>query len=99
MPSKKFKCPKCDRTFSMAAHLARHTSTMHATNRKNAAKKKSSSKSGKKRAYKKRGAVGRPAGVSNRFGLSSMTLDELGKLIAAARSEARARIRNLEASL
>lgn len=24
-----FKCSKCDRTFSMAAHLARHTNTIH----------------------------------------------------------------------
>lgn len=26
----KFKCAKCDRTFSMAAHLGRHQSTVHA---------------------------------------------------------------------
>lgn len=26
-----FKCPKCDRTFSMAAHLARHMNTIHST--------------------------------------------------------------------
>jgi len=25
----KFKCPKCDRTFSMAPHLGRHMSTIH----------------------------------------------------------------------
>jgi len=24
-----FRCPKCDRVFSMAAHLARHANTMH----------------------------------------------------------------------
>ncbi len=29
-----FKCPKCDRTFSMAAHLARHTNTIHGGGRK-----------------------------------------------------------------
>jgi uncharacterized C2H2 Zn-finger protein len=28
---RKFKCSRCDRTFSMAAHLARHQNTMHAT--------------------------------------------------------------------
>lgn len=28
-----FKCPKCERSFSMAAHLARHTSTIHAGKR------------------------------------------------------------------
>ena len=27
---KSFKCPKCGRTFGMAAHLGRHMSTMHA---------------------------------------------------------------------
>jgi Tfp pilus assembly protein FimV len=29
MPSGKFRCSKCDRTFSMAAHLARHQNSMH----------------------------------------------------------------------
>ena len=29
MAKKSLKCPKCDRTFSMPAHLARHTSTIH----------------------------------------------------------------------
>ena len=38
---RKFKCPKCDRTFSMAAHLARHQNTMHrAKSRKKVAKQK-----------------------------------------------------------
>lgn len=30
MAKGKYKCPQCDRTFSMAAHLARHQSTIHA---------------------------------------------------------------------
>lgn len=30
MPRKKFKCSRCDRSFSMAAHLARHMNTLHA---------------------------------------------------------------------
>ncbi len=29
MTKGEFRCPTCGRTFSMAAHLARHTSTMH----------------------------------------------------------------------
>lgn len=29
MAGGKFKCSKCDRSFTMAAHLARHTSSMH----------------------------------------------------------------------
>ncbi len=41
MAKGKFKCSKCDRSFSMAAHLGRHVSTMHAAKkRKKAAKKK-----------------------------------------------------------
>ncbi len=34
MARRMFKCPKCDRRFSMAAHLARHTSTIHASKSK-----------------------------------------------------------------
>ncbi|MHC4092112.1 MAG: HTH domain-containing protein [Planctomycetota bacterium] len=41
MAKGKFKCSKCDRTFAMAAHLARHVSTTHAAKgRKKTAKKK-----------------------------------------------------------
>ncbi len=29
MARKKFKCSKCDRRFSMAAHLARHVNAIH----------------------------------------------------------------------
>ena len=28
-----FKCPKCERSFSMAAHLGRHTNTIHGSRR------------------------------------------------------------------
>lgn len=44
--TRRFKCSKCDRTFAMAAHLARHQNTTHAaktrtkTVKKKAAKKK-----------------------------------------------------------
>ena len=82
----------------MAAHLARHTSSTHGTKRKKAAKKKSKAK-GKKRGAKKRRAPGRPAGASSRFGLSAMTLEQLGDLIAVAKTEARKRIQAFEASL
>ena len=34
MARRMFKCPKCDRRFSMAMHLARHTSTIHASKSK-----------------------------------------------------------------
>ena len=39
--ARKFKCSKCDRTFAMAAHLARHQSTTHGTkSRKKAVRSK-----------------------------------------------------------
>ncbi len=37
---RKFKCSKCGRSFSMAAHLGRHKSTMHASKKAKATKKK-----------------------------------------------------------
>jgi uncharacterized C2H2 Zn-finger protein len=46
---RKFKCPKCDRTFSMAAHLGRHLNTMHAMKkRKKTAKKKHAKRAARK---------------------------------------------------
>ncbi len=54
MAKGKLKCSKCDRTFSMAAHLARHVSTTHASRQKKAAAKR---KRAKRRVMKK---VGRP---------------------------------------
>ena len=47
----KFKCSKCSRTFSMAAHLARHQNTIHAG--------KAKKKRVKKKVARKR-VVGRP---------------------------------------
>ena len=35
---RRFKCAKCDRKFSMAAHLARHMSTIHASKKIKATK-------------------------------------------------------------
>lgn len=51
MARKAFKCNKCDRSFSMAAHLARHQSTIHAS-KQNASRKASA----------KTARVGRPRG-------------------------------------
>lgn len=34
MAKKRLKCPKCDRTFSMPAHLARHENSMHEAGRR-----------------------------------------------------------------
>ncbi len=40
MARKKFKCPRCERRFSMAAHLARHVNAIHKRAKKKAAKGK-----------------------------------------------------------
>ena len=51
-----FKCPKCERSFSMAAHLARHTNTIHGARRG----PKPMARRGPGRPRKRR--VGRPRG-------------------------------------
>ncbi len=48
------KCPKCERRFSMAAHLARHLGTIH--------KRKAKKRVAKKRTTARR-KVGRPKGA------------------------------------
>ncbi|UCC31560.1 MAG: C2H2-type zinc finger protein [Phycisphaerales bacterium] len=53
--AKSFRCTKCDRTFSMPAHLARHLNTIH---RRKKGKKPAA---GKAKKVKRR--VGRPKGV------------------------------------
>ncbi len=46
---RRFKCSKCDRTFSMAAHLARHQNTLHAAKgRKRTVKKRRAKRAGRK---------------------------------------------------
>ncbi len=106
MAKGKFKCSRCDRTFSMAAHLARHKNTIHASKaKKKAAKKKAR---GKKKARKRRivkrarrtgKRVGRPRGIASRLGLQGLTLEQLGQLITAARSEARRKMAEVAKSL
>ncbi len=51
---KKIKCPRCKRRFSMAAHLARHMSTLH--------KRKTKKRVAKKSRRKAKRKVGRPKG-------------------------------------
>ena len=60
MAKGKFKCSKCGRTFSMAAHLARHTSTIHATK----ARKKTAKKRTRKRKAERK--VRRPKGTKKK---------------------------------
>ena len=42
--ARKFKCSKCDRTFSMAAHLARHQNTTHGAKPKRKVARKKAAK-------------------------------------------------------
>ena len=59
MAKKTLKCPKCDRMFSMQAHLARHVSAAHSKKKKKAKKKtakrrkKTAAKRKKKKAAKR----------------------------------------------
>ena len=89
MPKRKtLKCPKCDRKFSMAAHLARHQNTMHGGRKKataTMAKRRPTTRMTKR--------LGRPRGVG---GLQDMSLDQLMNLIDSAREEARSRLAELE---
>ena len=90
----KFRCARCKRTFSMAAHLARHKSTIHAS--------KSKKKAGAKRKTRRRRTVkraGRPKGVAARLKLQGLTLEQLGQLIAAARVQARRKMSELKKAL
>ena len=51
MARKRLKCPKCDRRFSMAAHLARHQNTIHKRKpRKKVVKRKKTKRRTRRRA-------------------------------------------------
>ncbi len=97
MPKKTFKCSKCDRSFKMAGHLARHLSATHGTKKKRKTKvAKKAKRRGKKQTMKR---AGRPKGSTSRFGLKDMSLERLTELIDAARHEARNRLAEIEASI
>ena len=94
MPRKKHKCPKCDRSFKMAAHLARHAGSAHGAKKKKVAKK--ARRRPMKRTAKK---LGRPKGSTSRLGLKKMSLERLTELIDAARHEARSRLAEIESAI
>ena len=97
MPKKMFKCSKCDRSFKMAGHLARHLSATHGAKKKRKTKvAKRAKRRGKKRTMKR---AGRPKGAASRLGLKTMSLERLTELIDAARGEARSRLAEIEASI
>ena len=86
---RKLKCPKCDRTFSMPAHLARHMSSHTGGAGKRAAKKTGATARAAKRSD-------RDVAIARRYGLTSMSLEQLSNLITAARAEARRKIAELQ---
>lgn len=90
MAKKPFQCPRCDRSFSMKAHLARHVSAMHTKKRRGKAKPRKIRKTKRVR--------GRPRGAAG-LGLRTLSLEELGDLIVAARAEARRRVTGLQKAL
>ena len=93
MPKKTFKCSKCDRSFKMAGHLARHLSATHGAKKK---KKTKTAKKAKQRGTRTMKRAGRPKGSGSRFGLKAMSLEQLMQLIDSARGEARNRLAEIE---
>ncbi len=89
MPSKKYKCTKCDRSFSMAGHLGRHMSTIHAA---------PGAKKARKVKGRRRSGAGRPTGLTTRLGLRDMSLDQLKEVIDAARDQGRVKMAELRAT-
>ena len=81
---KKIKCPKCDRRFSMAAHLARHLGTIHKRKaKKRVAKKRTSAK---RKAGSPKGAVKKKRGRKVRAGARRQPIgDGSARLLAAMR--------------
>ena len=107
MAKKSFKCSKCDRSFSMAAHLARHMNAIHVSAKQKAAAKRTKRKA-KKAGKAKRVKRGRKAKVraparrkraTGHKAIRDMTLEQLTGLIASARKETRRRLTALKASL
>jgi len=78
-----YRCSHCSRTFKMPAHLARHQSSHEA--------KKPAAKTGK--------GVGRSSGRGAGINLSAVSLEDLSRIIQAARDEASRRIAELQKAM
>ena len=89
--AKKLKCSKCDRSFSMPAHLARHMSTHASPKKKAAAKKKRGRKKAKNGRRRKRTTATR--------GLRDLPVEALSQLIVEARSELRRRLAEIKKAI
>ena len=95
-----FKCAKCGRTFSMAAHLARHLSASHGpAKKKTAAKKKTKKRRAKRKVARKAKVRRRRISRVPQRGLRGMSLEALGRLISDARAEVRRRIADIEKAM
>ncbi len=70
---RRFKCSKCDRRFSMAAHLGRHMSTLHASKKAKVAKKKKRRAVAKRRGPAVAASAKRPTGDGSGGRLGDMT--------------------------
>ncbi len=94
MPKKTFKCKRCDKTFTRPGPFAWHMQSMHGAKKKTKAVKKA-----KRRGKRTMKRAGRPKGSTSRFGLKTMSLEQLMQLIDSARGEARSRLAEIEASI
>jgi uncharacterized C2H2 Zn-finger protein len=59
--ARKYKCPKCDRTFAMPAHLARHQNTTHGAKRTKMVARRKATKRITKRMVRYAGRSAKPA--------------------------------------
>jgi len=96
--AKRFKCPKCDRSFGMAMHLARHMTAMHSAKSKKKAKKaKKRTKARRKAPRRAARRGGRPTAMASK--LRGLSLHELIQLVGAARAAARSKLAELRRTL
>lgn len=75
-----FKCPKCDRSFTMAAHLGRHTHTIHGSRKR----PKSMAKGKSSRLRKNR--IGPTKGIRSIAHISTSTGDGVTRLLSQMQS-------------
>lgn len=85
---KNIKCPKCDRRFSIQAHLVRHMTTTHGTGSKKAGPGRRGRRPGR------RSRLGTGMGKAG-FDFAGFSLTQLCTLIDAAREEAKRRLESL----
>jgi len=82
---KTLKCSKCDRRFSMPAHLARHMNTMHGSGGRK-------TKIARRARKLRRRSMPRTAMGASGLNFSNLSLTQLCTLIDLARAEAKRRI-------